>query len=260
MPKITSARQLRGFPVVAVVLALSACVAVQAPNPAPKADLHEAAEINTRLGLGYMQEGNLKTAQEKLSNALEQDPEYAGAHAAIAMLYARRGDYDEAEKQYRQALSLDRDNPDLKNTVGAFLCDRSKNEEGLRYLLEAAQDHSYTTPEMAWANAGICTFSAKRPDDAENYFREALKVNPNYPTALAQMARVNFERKDYLHARAFLQRYQRVGPPTPDTLWLGASVERQLGNPRDAHDYEIKLIQKFPNSDQSRQIMNRTSP
>jgi type IV pilus assembly protein PilF len=260
MPTITRARRWCGVAALAVLLDLSACVTTRPPDALAKADLHEASDINTRLGVSYLQQGDLRLAQERLKSALEQNPNNPSAHEAIALLYTRRGDYGEAEKEYRRTLELDQGNPDRKNSVGSFLCDRGKNDEGLRYLLEAAQNRDYSSPEMAWSNAGVCAYGAKRPDDAEKYLREALRVNPNYAPALAQLAHISFERKEFLYARGFLQRYERVGPPTPDTLWLGAVVERQLGNPRDAHDYEVKLIQKFPNSDQSRQMLSGTSP
>jgi type IV pilus assembly protein PilF len=238
---------------------VAGCVSDQPALPAPKADLHEAARLNTQLGIAYLNEGNMAVAQEKLNRAVEQDSNYAPAHAALGLFYAQRGNLDEAEKSYRTALSLDDQSADIRNAVGAFLCNRGKTQEGLGDLLIAARNLQYPTPEVAWTNAGICAKSAQRGDEAEQYFRAALQANPNYADALLQSADLSFTKKDFKTARAFLQRYERVGPPVPEALLLGARVNRQLGDPQDAHDYEVKLLQKFPNSDQARELLKRSN-
>jgi type IV pilus assembly protein PilF len=238
---------------------LAGCVADQPALPAPKVDLHEAARINTRLGIAYMNEGDMAVAQEKLNRAIEQDSDYAPAHAALGLFYTQRGNIDEAEKSYRRALSLDDQSPEIRNAAGAFLCNRGKTQEGLADLLAAAHNLQYATPEIAWTNAGICAKAAQRNDDAEQYFRSAVQTNPKYADALLQLASLSFAKQDYKTANAFLQRYERVGPPAPDALLLGAQINRLMGDPQDAHDYEVKLLQKFPNSDQARELLKRSN-
>jgi type IV pilus assembly protein PilF len=236
---------------------LLACVAESPQRPGPQANLHEAARINTKLGLAYMGEGKMAIALEKLNRAIDEDPDYAAAHAALGMYYARRGNFDEAEKSYRKALAIDGGNPQIRNAVGAYLCDRGKTDEGLKNLIAAARDIDYGTPEVAWSNAGVCALSAHRSDDAERFFRSALQANPDYPDALLQMAMLRFARKDYLGARAFLERFEKVAGKTPDSLLLGSRTERALGNTQDARDYEVELLQKFPDSDQARAVTQR---
>jgi type IV pilus assembly protein PilF len=240
---------------------LTGCVSVNPTDSStPKADPHEASRLNTQLGLGYLNEGNMAVAQDRLSRAVEEDPDNADAHAALAMFYTRRGNLDEAEKSYRHALSIDPRRPEILNAVGSFLCGHDKGDEGLKDLLAAAETLSYNTPEIAWTNAATCARSIQRPAEVEQYLRSALQANPNYPDALLRMAEVNYDKQDYRGAHAFLQRYERVGPPAPDELLLGARVARQLGDAQDAHDYEVKLIQKFPNSDQAREVQKRVTP
>src|SRR6056297_2775123 len=46
-----------------------------------------AAEVNTRLGVGYLERGDLQIAMEKLELAVKQDPKHVPAHLALAMVY-----------------------------------------------------------------------------------------------------------------------------------------------------------------------------
>lgn len=241
-----------------LLVVLGGCVSANPDvNPTSKADPKEASRLNTQLGLAYLGQGKMAVAQDRLARAIEEDPDNSDAHAAMGMFYVRRGNVDEAEKSYRHALSIDPRRPEILNAVGSFLCGRGQVDEGLKDLLAAAQTLSYDTPEIAWTNAATCAQSAQRPGDAEQYLRTALQANPNYADALLQMAQLSYNRRDYTGAWALIQRFEHQAPPSADELLLGARVARQLGNTQDARDYEVKLIQKFPNSDQAREVQKR---
>ncbi|MCW5569202.1 MAG: tetratricopeptide repeat protein, partial [Dokdonella sp.] len=60
----------------------------------------KAAKENTELGLGYMRQGKLEIALEKLNKALSADPRYTDAHTVIAVLYEQIGDRAKAEEHY----------------------------------------------------------------------------------------------------------------------------------------------------------------
>lgn len=244
-----------------LVAGLSACV-TSSPNDAPKnrPNLIEAAQINTQLGVGYLRAGDLSLAQEKLQRALEQNPDYAGAHSALGLLYERRGDNEAAEREHRRALSLDSENSGLRNNLGVFLCGHGKPEEGLRYLKQAATDLTYSTPEVAWTNAGLCARTIGRDNDAETAFAEALRDNPSFTDALLNMAKLSIDRGDAARARQYLKRYEALAVSTPESLSVGARTEQRLGNTQSARDYETALLQKYPNSEQARQFVQTRQP
>ena len=53
---------------------------------------------------------------------------------------------------------------------------------------------------------------------AERYFRAALETNREFPDALANLAYLSVQKQDYLRGRAFLQRYELVGPVTAEMV------------------------------------------
>lgn len=62
------------------------------------------------------------------------------------------------------------------------------------------------------------------------------------------MARIAFDKKDYLKARAFLQRYAGSAQHTAETLWLAIRTEDALGNPASVRGYLVQLRERFPDS------------
>lgn len=217
-----------------------------------KPNLPEAARINTQLGSKYAQEGLYALAEKKLKLAISQKDDYAPAYSALGYVYSETGKSDQAEQQYKHALSLTPDDPDTQNNFGVFLCGQGKSAEAQRYFRRAVSNPSYSTPEAAWTNAGVCPGTSQQ--DAESDFLHALQIKPEFPAALKQMAIISFDRKQYLRARAFEQRYRAVATPGPDFLLLSADTERALGDEAKAKDYEMQLVQQYPDSPQANQI------
>jgi type IV pilus assembly protein PilF len=236
-------------------ISLLGCVTVSDnSHQAAKANLHEASRINTQMGVSYFRSGQMARALDKLKRAIEEDPANADAHSALAVVYAQRGDTDLANSEYREALSLSDDNPDLNNNYGSFLCGQGKFEDGQRYLVRAIKSHDYATPEAALTNSGVCALRAGKPADAENAFREAVRINPDFPDALIKLARITYQRQDYSRAQIFMQRYQKLSKASAASLWLAAQIEQQLGNGDAARSYATQLVQQFPASDEAAQV------
>lgn len=246
---------------IAVVLglALSACTTTETPPAGTRSDLKEAARLNTDMGIEYMRKGQFDLALEKLQRAIEQDDELGSAHSAIALLHQRRGEPKLAGKHFREALALNADDPVTLNNFGAFLCGQGEIEDAEEVFLRAAKNRDNVAPADAWANAGICARGdPKALDRAEGYLREALRLNSRHGNALAQLAQVSLDKKDYLRARAFLQRYESSFRPNAQTLWIGAQTERALGDNAAARSYERRLRGEFPDSREADEMQKKT--
>lgn len=241
----------RMLAVLATVLLVAGC----ASGPRKFEPQRESsADINARLGLSYMQQGNYDVALEKLKKALEQDPNSVAAHHYSAELYKALNNHELAEQHYRKALRLDSSDPAIQNNFGVFLCDRKRYEEAERHFLQAAKIPSYRRPDEAYENAGLCALRIPDARRAEGHFRQALEINPLLPNALYQMALLNFNARQYLQARAFLQRYASFAQATPQTLWLAYRVERALDNAAEAEQYALELRTRFPKSEEAGEL------
>jgi len=244
-----------------MAMAASACVTVPPSNVRTQtpANLGDAARINTQLGVDYAGQGRFDIAEEKLRRAVEQDSSYAPAHSTLAYVLAQRGENAEAEREYRRALSLDGADPSTHNNFGVLLCAAGKSAEADKEFMLALRDRTYPTPEAAWTNAGVCARKAGDVDRAEEDFRQALKLKPEFTDALSEIAALAYNRGEWLRVRAFVQRYERVAKPPPDLLLIAANTERELGDPDAAKRYEIKLLREYPESDQAVQLLRKSS-
>lgn len=245
-------------------LTLGACVTEKTnPNPnitpdePPKADMTAAAKANTQLGLAYAGQGNLERASAKLRRAIEQDSHVAQAHAGLGYVYWKQGDSDGARSEYERAIDLDPNDPDIRNNYGVFLCSQRQYAEGDRNFMLAVKNRDYSTPAQAWINAGVCARQAGDVGRSDNDFREALRIDPNSPEALREMAANSYQQQNYPLTQSLLDRYFKVGPQTAQVLLLAMQTQQALGDEDGARRYEIKLIREFPESQEVAQLLKQ---
>ena len=248
MTSRTSTRPRLLAPLLAGALLLTGCQTVPTQLEGAPQSTNELADLHTKLGIGYLREGKLELAWTRLKRALEFDPSYSTANNAMGLVYEQLGEPAKAEEHYLRAVESNPSDSAAQNNYGRYLCAIGRYQEAEQRFLQAVKNSLYETPEVAYANAGVCARSEGDIDKAEAYLRTALERNPRLPTALLAMAEVSYERKRYLSSRAYLQRFLEVGRHNSQSLWLGIRVERELGDKNAESSYAMLLKSSFPDS------------
>jgi type IV pilus assembly protein PilF len=240
------------------VLLLGGCAAT-AQREAEQERIQKLVTTKTQLGGLYMMRGQLDIANEELTGALALDRDNSYANNVMAVLQWKLKHYDDAERYFRRALDSNPGNSEAHRNYGVFLCERGQADKGVREIEKAANDPLYSDVAGANVNAGICMQMKGSTSLAEQYFREALRINPKQPRALLEMARLSFDSGQALSARGFIQRYFLVGPETPGSLLLAAHIERALRNRDGEANYAVRLRDKFPDSSETAQLTKEYS-
>jgi len=246
----------RRFPVTSVLLVSAAVLALagcSSTNDRAKKK-GDASNYNMQLGMAYLNQGDLGLAKEKLDRAVVENPGDPNVHSAMAMLQDRLGHPDQADKEFKAALSLGPRNPDVLNNYAVYLCRSGRVDDGVKAFEEAAHNALYRTPEAAYTNAGVCLRGAKRDTQTAMSFRRALQVRPNFAEAAYQLADLDFRRGEIKDARETVDQFIGAFEPTPDLLLLGAQIARKQGDRMAEEKFARKLRMDFPSSDQTRAL------
>jgi type IV pilus assembly protein PilF len=214
----------------------------------------KASDINLDLGIDYFRKGNLALAKEKIDRSVDQNPRNAKAQAAAGLLYDRLNDTRKSFSHFDKAMSVDPNDPEILNNYAVVLCKRDQQAKGEKYFVQAAGNPLYKTPEVAYLNAGSCARSAGNLEHAEANFRKALSLKPHFAEALYQMADLEYQQKNYLSARGFIERYMDNGKLNASVLWLAMRIEQGLGNSSGASNYAQRLKIEYPNAPETRQL------
>ena len=214
----------------------------------------EASDYNSDLGIQYLQKGRLNLANEKLLKSLEQNPDSAKSNHYFALLQERLGNNTLADQHFKKAISITPKSPEIRNNYGSFLCKNKRPQAAVKQFLVAVKDPLYRTPEFAYTNAGICLRKVNNNALAENYFRQALKKRASFPSALIEMSKLYYDRRNYARAQGFMLRYENVGKSSPKALELCVNINAKMGNQAKAEKCKSTLLRLFPASPEAEKI------
>jgi len=252
----------RVFPAALAVLlvaaALSACQTTSTSTTEPSLETgsvrgeatepRNRAKIHTELGAAYFERGNMSAALEHLRTATTADPSYAVAYSVLGLVYADLKENNLAHSNFERALSLAPNDPDINHNFGGFLCRTGREEESVKYFMQAVSNPLYAQPWRSFSAAGLCMLSKNKVKEAEEYFQRALRLEPDDPTALLSMAQIRYRQGNLEEARKLVLRFNRLVSPNAESLWLALRVERKLGERTAEAGYANQLRRRFVNS------------
>lgn len=228
-----------------LALLLVACAGGGVPDERAR----NSAKIHTELAASYFERGQYSIALQELGAALQADDSYAPAYNVRGLVRMKLREDEQADKDFRRALQLDPRSASALNNYGWFLCQRGHPKESIAKFLDALKDPLYNTPDMAYANAGVCAIKAGDLIAAESYLERALIMHPAMPEAQIGLAELNYIRGDYSMAKVHLMRFmQAYDALTPEHLWLAFRVESKVGDRNAAASYALQLRKRFPDS------------
>lgn len=245
----------RGLAFVLMVVLLGGCAAGggsrTALNREPTRN-ERASEVFTQLGSDYMRKDQIEVALQHLDRAVKLNPRSPMAHSMLAVLYTRIDRDDRALEHHERAAALAPEDGNIQNNYASFLCAKRRFVEADAAFRRALADPFYRTPQAAALNAGLCALEGGTAERAEEYFRNALRKDPNGTEVLLPLAKALHLRGENLGARAFVQRHESALPDSAAMLSLAIAVETALGNSGAASEYRQRLLTRFPATPEAR--------
>lgn len=259
MPAVkTFAHLLTGSFLILALAGLTACSST--PESSRGTQNTQAAEINTQLGLAYLNEGMPDVARIKFEKALSQNPRSPNVQTGLGMFNEYLGDLTSAEEHFLRAQDLAQRSGNgsgaESNNLARFYCKHERYGDADRFFQLAFTDKYYTRKEVTYTNAAICTRSQQLDEKAADYLRTALQFNKDYAPALHQMAKLSFDQGIYPLAQTYLVRYQETsGEMNAELLWLAYQIESMTGGSKEAMQrYANDLKTRFPDSEQTAKL------
>jgi len=174
-----------------------------APLPAKAVQLNQA-------GAEALAEGDLETADARLSLALEYSPRFVEALVNQGLVELQRGNFERARELITRARRL---NPDV------------------------AQPHHAL---------GVLSERQARPDEASRHYYDALAVDPGFAPSRANLARLLFDAGMLDEALVQFKRLAEVAPDSAEALQGQAETLLRLGRVDEAEAITRAARERFP--------------
>lgn len=232
---------------VVAVLSLNVTGCSTPKNSEQSAD--KIAQAHTELAGSYYGRRQYAIALQELGVALQADPNYAPGYGVRGLVRMALHENDLAEADFKRSLRLDPKSSESRNNYGWFLCQSGKPKESLAQFAEAVSNPLYATPEVAYANAGMCAIDAGDLPVASGYLQRALILQPGMPAALFGLSKVSFVQNDFSSAKNYFFRFQQaVDELNAAQLWLAIQIERKVFDRNSEASYTLQLQKRFPDS------------
>jgi type IV pilus assembly protein PilF len=220
-------------------------------------DQRSRAKVHTELGAMYFQAGNLGVALDELRIALGVDSSYYPAYSVRGLVHSSLKEYGKAEDDFRRALEIAPNDPEVNNNYGWYLCEIGKERQSIAYFLNALKSPLYETPDRAYTNAGTCALKAGDLEGAQNYLLKALQMaRDDAGPARLQLAKLFYRRGILEEAKIYLtDALKMMEPPSAEALWLGLRIERKQGNRAAEAGYASQLRSRYPSSPEYQEFL-----
>jgi len=165
----------------------------------------QRVDLHAALGESYFMAGKADLAIDEFKTLINLDPS-ARSYTFMGLSYRHLGRFDEARKYFEEGLKRDPKNVACLFNIG-FIEERQGDTSG-----------------------------------AEDNFQQALRLNPNFPEALLELANLRTKDKKYSEAADLLRRYVKVSPSPAPGYYKLAMIERSL-HQMDAAQRDLQVFQ-----------------
>lgn len=212
-----------------------------------------AADLKTTLSVAYLTQGKADLANEQLSAALAEKPDYAPAQLANARMKASNKDIAGASAIVTSVLASNPKNHDALLLAGALASINGQADDALASFRKAIE----SKPDFIGAHVAAINqlLQQQKIDDASKQFEALKKLAPKHPQTLFLETQLTYQRKDYKAARELAQQLLKFAPNSPQALQLAGAVEYQMRAYVQAETYLAKALQAAPQLPLARRML-----
>ncbi len=204
----------------------------------------------------YMQGGRWSEAQEQLEMAVKQHPRNPEAHYLLGRAYGQRARYDDMNQEYDTALALSDDFREAVNSdrelywiekynKGLAALDQRKYDQAEHWFRTAIR--IIPTRYEAYKKLAGTYLDDEKPDEAATLYATLLDKDPENVELLLTTANIHYSQKQYRKAIPLLIRVSEISPNHRDALANLAFSHDALGQTEHAGRAYEQAIAANPN-------------
>ncbi|WP_413560808.1 tetratricopeptide repeat protein [Bdellovibrio sp. HCB209] len=168
--------------------------------------------VHLRLAAEYLKSDKMKLALQHGEIAVKNDPKSIEARFVLARLYSAERMHDQAISQYNAVLGIDPKNSEAPFYIAALYADKKDFAKAEQHFNSLIKNPKNQHPEEATYYLGLMYLdqkSAKSEASAENAFKKALKIKPNYEEAMSSLVNLYLKQRNRDKALASALAYQK---------------------------------------------------
>ena len=209
-----------------------------------EADVADAVtqSLLVRLSPGLTEAPTGRRALDIATPTALNDSGGTGALVARAEEAFAQGDHVRAAELFEEFVSLVPNRADALNTLGVALSNLGRYQEAEQRYLEALN----VNPEYISALINLASLKQASPEVAEPLLRRALRINPKHPRARSMLGIVLLSSGQDREAKVALRKALKVFPKDPVALLGSAQIARMEGRFDEAQSFLKRTLEISP--------------
>ena len=144
----------------------------------------ELGEAARNLGEAYLRQGKYTPALREFLKAEAMIPDDYFLQNDLGLAYFYKKEADKAIFHFKKALKLKEDYAPARNNLGNAYMIKQEWDNAIEQYKIVISDLLYATPQFPYSNLGIAYYQKKEYGLSEKYFKQSLKIAPDFTKAL----------------------------------------------------------------------------
>jgi len=178
-------------------------------------------ESSRNVGEAYMGEGNYTLALKEFLKAQELYPDDPILQNDLGLAYMGKEKLEIALEHFKKAIQLAPDYAPAKNNLGTAYLAKKDWDAAITAFKEVTEDILYATPHFPFSNLGLAYYSKGDYENAEKYYLEAVKLQPDFVIALRGLGRTYLATEKSSKAVQYLEK-------SVESSFSGAKINPEL--------------------------------
>ncbi|WP_457640847.1 SPOR domain-containing protein [Persephonella sp.] len=175
---------------------LSGC----ATKPLSKEEKVQNSKYYYKIGLSYLNSGNIAQAIYYLNKAYEIDPKDPDILNALGIAYTNVKEYSRAKEFFLKSIEILPDKAETYTNLGVLLAQEGNYEQAIWYFEKALENPEYRNKEKALYNMAIVYRKMGNLPKFEESLKKTISYNPYFINAYITLGNYYILQKRYLDA------------------------------------------------------------
>ncbi|MBU2622946.1 MAG: tetratricopeptide repeat protein [Proteobacteria bacterium] len=178
--------------------------------------LKKQGEAGRLVGEAYMNQNDYTAALNELLKAERTYTKDPHLHNDLGLVYMAKDQLLLAVEHFKIAVALKPDYAPARNNLGTAYLAMENWDSAIICFKEVTGDLLYATPHYPLSNLGWAYYNKKEFVLAERFYKEALKIDPNFPVALRGLGLTYLAIGNPRDAVSFFEKAVKYSPGFPE--------------------------------------------
>ena len=224
------------------------------PDPEQQRAQGEAAR---NLGEAYLRQQNYTAALREFLKAEKMIPDDYFLQNDLGLAYYYKGEPDKAIFHFKKALEFKEDYAPARNNLGNAYMLKQEWDNAIEQYKIVISDLLYATPQFPYSNMGLAYYHKKEYRLSEKYFKESLKIAPDFANALYGLSRTYIASGRVPEAVQKLEYAVSKAPEQAQLLFELAEAYVLMRDYRKAYGAYIQVVQINPDTPLAEQALKK---